>query len=235
MSTNIAPLNRNDHKNVRIDLNDSYKHLEKHHMAPVIVHEIADAAAELPVVFIKNPGSEQYISVALLGLKAEENLIIKDGRWTRSFVPAGYTHYPLALVPNPEDPNKYTVTIDMDSKAVSEEGGKALFNEDGSETEFLEYCRKALEAYYKSAMVTKEFVATLAQLDLLQPQSFSFAVGEDKRNVSGLHIVDEKKLNELSDEQFTDLRKKNYLMPIYAHLISLKQTQRLVNEIPLES
>ncbi len=43
----------------------------------------------------------------------------------------------------------------------------------------------------------------------------------------GIYIVDEKKLNSLSDEQLLDLIKRGLMPAIYAHLMSLQQVQRL--------
>lgn len=231
----IAALNPEVHGKVKLTLNKDFSHLEKHNVSPLIVHEIATAAADLPVVFIKNSNNDEYVCVALLGLKEEENLLVKAGKWDGMFIPAGYTHYPLSLVPMPEDPKRYTITIDMASETISETEGEALFNEDGTESEHMQSRRKALENYYQAAMTTRSFVKELADLELLEEQGFSFDVNGQKRNVTGVHIVNEQKFNELSDEAFLDLKKKGFLGPIFAHLLSLRQTQRLVARIPQES
>ncbi|MET1256747.1 SapC family protein [Aliikangiella maris] len=231
MQSNLAQLNNKDHKNTKLKVNQNFNHLANHHIAPVIMHEIPNAASDLPVVFVKNSENDDFLCVALLGLKEGENLLVKEGVWQGPFIPAGYTHYPLALVPHPEDQNKYSITIVTDSEAVSESEGEALYDEEGKETEYLSKRRRTLENYYQCAVLTRNFIKMLQDLELLEEQGFSFEVGEDKRNITGVYVVNEKKLNELSDEQFLDLRQKGLLAPIYAHLISLKQTQRLVGRI----
>lgn len=231
----VAALSAKDHGNLKLTLNKDFSHVAKHNVSPLVVHEIGTAAADLPVVFIKNAKNEDYICVVLLGLKDEENLVVKDGRWDSLFLPAGYTHYPLSLVPMPEDANRYTITIDMAGQTISETEGEALFNDDGSESEHLQSRRKALENYYQAAIATRNFVKELADLDLFEEQGFSFEVEGQKRSVTGVHIINEKKFNELSDEVFLELKKKGYLAPIYSHLISLKQTQRLVGRIQQKS
>ena len=231
MQSNIAQLSNEAHKNVKLVVNKNFEHVTGHHMTPVIMQEIPRVASELPVAFVKNSQTDDYMCVGILGLKEGENLMVKDGAWQGSFIPAGYTHFPLSLVPYPEDDSKYAITIDTDSNAINDEGD-ALFNEDGSETEYLQTRRKSLETYYKCAIATREFTKTLLDMELLTEQGFSFEMGDDKRNVTGLHIVDEEKFNALSDEQIIDLRKKGYLAPIYAHLMSLAQMNQLVKRIP---
>ena len=44
-------------------------------------------------------------------------------------------------------------------------------------------------------------------------------------------MIDEKKLNELSDDVFLELRKLGFLTAIYAHLMSLQHTQKLVQKL----
>lgn len=232
MESKVAQLSKDLHSQVKLKLNNNFEHVAQHHITPVIVHEIGNAAADLPVAFVKNSETSDYICVALLGLKDGENLLVEDGRWVGAFIPAGYTHYPLSLVPHPDDQSKYSLTIDMASDTISETEGEALFNEDGSESEYLQKRRKSLENYYQCAVATREFIRTLNELELLHEQGFSFDVDGDKRSVTGIHIVDEAKFNALPDETILELRKKGYLGAIYAHMMSLKQTQRLVNRIP---
>ncbi|WP_444995776.1 SapC family protein [Aliikangiella sp. IMCC44359] len=234
MQSNIAQLSSKDHKNTKLIANKNFKHLEGHHMAPLIAHELPSIAIDLPIVFVKNNQNNEYLCVALLGLKEGENLLVKDGEWQGMMVPAGFTHYPLSLQPHPEDNTKYTITIVTDSESVSETEGEALYSEDGEETEYLKKRRLSLENYYQCAVVTREFIKMLDELELLVEQGFSFEVNGEKRNVTGIHIVDEKKFSQLPDEKVLELHKRGFLASIHAHLISLKQTQRLVKRLSTE-
>ncbi|TQV74615.1 SapC family protein [Aliikangiella marina] len=230
MEPKIEQLNSNQHKNIKLVVNQDFSHVANHHVAPVIAQEIPSLSSDLPVAFIKNSSTGQYLCVAILGFKEEENLLVKDGKWTGPLVPAGYTHHPLSLIPLPEDKKQYTLTIDLASKAITDEG-EALFTENGEPTEYLEKRRKSLETYYAYAMATDDFTKTLVEMELLEEKQFSFQVGEDKRSVNGLFVINEDKFNQLSDEKFIELRKKGYLAPMYAHMLSLAQIPRLVKRI----
>ena len=230
MQSTIVQLNNKEHQNIKLTPNHDFTHVASHHVTPVLMQELGRVAADLPVAFIKNSETGDYLCVALLGLKEGENLLVKDGQWQGTFIPAGYTHYPLALVPYPEDAKKYVITIDMASNAVSD-NGDALFNEDGTESEYLQKRRQALETYYKCAIATREFTKTLVALELLEEKGFTIEVGEDKRKVTGIHVVNEEKFNALPDDKIVELHKKGYLGAVYAHMISLSQTPRLVNRL----
>jgi len=230
MQPEIAQLNSNDHKDVKLVVNRDFSHVEKHHVTPVIAQEIPSLSADLPIAFIKNSTTGQYMCVAILGFKEEENLLVKDGKWLGPLVPAGFSHHPISLIPLPEDKSQYSLTIDMASTAITDEG-EALFNENGEPTEYLEQRRKSIETYYAYALATSDFTKTLVELELLEEKQFSFQAGEEKRNVNGLYVINEEKFNGLSDEKFIELRKQGYMAPIYGHMLSLAQIPRLVQRI----
>ena len=51
--------------------------------------------------------------------------------------------------------------------------------------------------------------------------------GEEKLALNGLYVIDEKKLENLPDAEFNELRSKGLLPIIYAHLSSMHQIARL--------
>lgn len=230
MEPKVVQLSKTEHKNIKLSPNTNFEHLASHHLAPVIIQETPRLSAELPMAFIKNNQTNEYVFVALLGMKEGENLMVKDGKWQGNMIPASYTHFPISLIPSAEDKSKYGLTIDMSSEAVSETVGEPIFQEDGEETEAFKKRRQTLENFYQCSLSTHEFVKTMADLDLLLEQTLSFDVQGEQRNIAGINIIDEQKLNALSDEDFLSLRKKGYLTPIYAHFNSLGQTINLVNK-----
>ena len=62
---------------------------------------------------------------------------------------------------------------------------------------------------------------------LLVEQTLNLEINGQKRQLSGIHLIDEKKLNALSDEDFLAMKKRGYLSPIYAHLLSMQQFNQL--------
>jgi hypothetical protein len=48
------------------------------------------------------------------------------------------------------------------------------------------------------------------------------------KNITGCYVINEERLNNLSDDRHLELRTKRYLPAVYAQLISLAQIERLV-------
>ena len=62
----------------------------------------------------------------------------------------------------------------------------------------------------------------------------SYANGQ-VNSITGLHTVDERKLNDLSDKDFSKLRKTGFLGPIYGMILSVFQLNELMkrhNQLP---
>lgn len=228
MATNFQPLNKETHKNVKIQSISNVQDLAEQHALGVVVQEFALAGNQYPIAFVKDK-SDSFFPVAILGLEQGKNLFVsEDNKWDGMYMPARYTHKPFSVIPNPDDKNLYGIAIDVDSEVVSDSEGEALFNEDGSESEYLEKRKSALMSYVENEQMTKAFVALLVKYDLLSAQNISVKVQGKEYVLNGLNIVDEKKLNALSDEDFLDIRKHGFLGPIFAHLGSMHQVTNLI-------
>jgi len=225
----FEPLHKDSHGNVKIKAMTNVADLANQHAIGVVVQEFALAGNQYPIVFVKNPDSDDYFPVAIMGLEQNKNLFVSaDEKWEGRYMPARYTHKPLTVVPNPDDNKMFAIAIDMEASTVQNEEGDALFNEDGSESEYLESRKKALMAYVENEHITKAFSSLLVENDLLHSQNINVKVKGKEYNLNGIYIVDEKKLNALSDEAFLSIRKRGFLGPIYAHLGSMHQVSSLI-------
>jgi hypothetical protein len=80
-------------------------------------------------------------------------------------------------------------------------------------------------------LITRNFVEKLQSLELIKEQVLTLNIKGEERRINGIYLIDEPKLNELSDETFLELRKSGYLTAIYAMLMSLQHTQKLVKKV----
>jgi len=227
MSLQIAPLQKEKHAQTKINTASPFGFAQEQHILPVVVQEFVRIGAEMPIVFIKDAASDRFDVVAMLGLQTGENLMVADGKWQGFYVPKVLWNHPLILADDPSKEGQLLVALVESSPMVNTETGHPLFNEDGSESDFLKARVEIMREFFQQSQTTRIFNKTLADLDLLVPQTLTIKLEGKPREITGIYIVDEKKLNSLSDEQLLDLNKRGMMPAIYAHLMSLQQVQRL--------
>lgn len=227
MSTNITPLNNEVHANLKVKNTLDISLLDGQQIVPLVVHEFALASTNYPIVFVKNAETGQFQVVSLMGFKPGENLFVQNGEWVSTHVPGAVGNYPFKLIAHESDPNQVMLGIDHSSDLVSEDEGEALFDADGKETEYLTRRKDASIQYLESGHVTDAFTAQLAEYDLLAARNLSLNFAGEEINMDGMYVIDEQKLNELPDDKFLNLKKRGFLVLIYATMVSMHQIQRL--------
>jgi hypothetical protein len=227
MTDVIKPLHNVEHKDFKIKNGFNADLVKDQHLVPVVAHEFARVANEYPIVFVKNNETGEFQPVAMLGLEPGENLIVKDGKWQGAYLPHALTRSPLVLSKNPENEEQLFVGINESSDLVNKEEGNALFDEKGEETDYLKRRKEGLVSFVEFSQVTAAFTKFLTDKELLMPQTLTLEIKGEKRDINGIYLIDEKKMNELSDEDFLDIRKRGFLPPIYSFLTSMPQVNRL--------
>lgn len=193
---------------------------------PLNAAEFSMASRDYPIVFV---GEEDINSVAIVGLKNDENLMVdKDGNWARgAYIPAYVRRYPFIFV-HQAGTSQYALCIDRASSRISSDGETAFF--DGAEkTELSEKAMEFCTLYQRHHIATEAVLKQLGELDLLVTHSIQFPLGDgNSMTLKDFRIVDEKRLQELSDDDFLKLRKSGALAAIYCHLVSLNSWQNLL-------
>jgi hypothetical protein len=228
MFKNIVPLNKDRHAKTRIKEITDFGFVSQLHIAYVTLHEFARAAAIFPIVFLEDKAKDEFRPVVLMGLNAGENLFVSaDGKWNASYVPAIIRRYPFALAPKP-DSNEYLVCLDEDSQLLSETEGNALFDDKGEPTQVIENVKRYLTELQQMDAITNAFCKFLAEHNMFTPLNIKVRDDAEMKSINGCYVINEQRLNGLSDERFLEIKHKQYLPAVYAHLVSLAQTERLV-------
>jgi hypothetical protein len=225
---NIAPIRKEQHQNLKLAKVRDLSHVEGQHIIPLTAAEFAQASASFPIVLVKNPDSERYRSVAMLGLEAGENLFYQEGKWTAISIPQSISMVPFSLGLDPEKENTLIACVDLGSNFVGEDKDLSLFEDDGKESEVLLNVQQALGRLYDNERMTEKFIKELQENDLLQELELNVALstGENKKLV-GIFTINEDKVKELPDDKVLDFHKRGLFVPIYSMLGSLGQMNRL--------
>lgn len=228
MTAKLTPIDKIKHAKFAVKGND-LSNTAAMHLCPALAQEFPQLTAEFPIVFVKND-SGHFHSVAMLGLKPGENLFLQNGKWQANYVPTALRTYPFSLTNADAKGERLAVCMDESSALISSDGneGKALFKDDGSESDYLKNIGGFLTQVMSQGRFSDDFGKYLGELELFEEQTITVKLddGSDHR-LTGVFRIDEAKLNALDNDAFIKLRELSYLPAIYAHLASLRQVNNL--------
>lgn len=228
MFQKVVPVNKDRHAKKKVKDISSFAFASKFHIAYVTMQEFARAASIFPIVFLEDKEKDEFRPVVLLGINAGENLFVDpEGKWQASYVPAIIRRYPFALTPSGKD-GQYVVCIDEESPLVSDTEGAPLFDDSGEPTQVIDNVKLYLAELQQMDALTSDFSKFLSEHNMFTPLNMRVRDNDKVKNISGCYVINEERLNNLSDDRFLEIKNKRFLPAIYAHLISLAQTERLV-------
>ncbi|MTK64410.1 MAG: SapC family protein [Methanobacterium sp.] len=197
----------------------NYLFAAKMPVAPVLVAEVAAAAAAMPLAF--SPQGSDFGLVAVLGLSADHNLYVApDGRWMAGYIPAVVRGYPFRIG-NGDDGQRL---LCIDAAMVSERrtgAGEPFFDDEGRMTAETHAAAEGLSRQSSNMDQTASVCALLQERGLIVPWDVVVQSDAGNRKIEGLFRIDEQALNNLSDEQFVALRKNGGLLLAYSQLLSM--------------
>ena len=225
-----VPLNRTQHKNLRIKSLPNFKFAQKVHSVPLTGVEFPAAARDLPILFA-GTSVDDAGPMALLGLRQDENLFVDaDGRWLpNTYIPAFIRRYPFVLAEKPagEPGDDFTVFLDEGYQGFSDSEGERLFKDDGTDSQTLTNAVSFLGEFQQHVGRTRWFMEQLRKHQLLEPRNIRLQKEGVSVNLSGLFTVNEDKLRQLDEKTAHEFLREGVFGWVYAHLLSLPNLDRL--------
>lgn len=195
---------------------------------PLTLSEVFEASKHYPIVFHSN---EEPLPAAIVGLITDVNLFVDDeGNWERNaYIPGYVRRYPFALAAE-SGSDRLALVFDAAYEGVSKSASRKLFD-NGQLSEFSKQAMDFTRTYENDRRITEQAVRALKKFNLIQPQSAQFTPVGATENITFAQYfgTDEKKLQELSDEQFLELRRTNLLPILYAQLMSMANWRHLIS------
>lgn len=192
--------------------------------AQIVAAELGQAVRSLPLAFLKQ--QENFTLTAVMGLDPSLNLYVAhDGRWLGGYVPSIFRGYPFRLL-RAQERDDHILCVDQDSGLISDDpSGEPLFDSSGELSQPVRDVLNFLSQVEQNRTVTDLAVSELAEAGLITEWPLKVKAGEEERQVTGLYMVDEAKLNSIDDQTFLHLRKTQALPIAYAQLLSMSNIQ----------
>lgn len=202
---------------------------------PLSFTEFGAACRDYPIAFIGGEGGRAFVAMAVLGLESQQNLFVTaEGGWDPAvYLPAYVRRYPfcMARVPNREGAET-THMICVEREWLDEQNGQPMFDAAGKPAERWGTIERLLSEYEADLARTREMCSVLADYSLLETFTMQASLPAEKgggtMQLTGMHRVDEKKLENLNAAQLKNLMRKGILARIYLHLLSLENFSRLL-------
>lgn len=198
---------------------------------PISYTEFALAARDYPVVFTSGDGGKTFAPVAVLGMAAGENLYVNADGWAPNvYVPAYARRFPFCMAKvtlnQVEQQNRM---ICVEKTQLDESGGEAMFDDQGEPSAKWRDMQRLLSEYEADLERGRELCSILADYALFEPFTLQAKPNQGGAlQLTGMHRVDEKKIEHHDVGQFKNLAKKGILGRLYAHLLSLENFSRLL-------
>jgi hypothetical protein len=208
-----------------IDGEKTYDFARGTNSVPLNAVEFISAARHYPILF---NGDERGMPLALLGLRAHENLFVEDGGlWAEGcYIPAFVRRYPFALM-NGDDSSDISLCVDPTAERIVT-GGERLLFKDGTPSPVLHSVARFCASYAREQIRTRHLVNALREADLLIERTVDIALRDgEKVAMRGFRVVDEKRLASVPEELVVEWWRKGWMGAIYGHLVSLGNFGRL--------
>lgn len=223
-------LDKEKHKDLLIktgygaDLGDAIMYV------PTFAFEFRDIQGSYPILFTKDPNTGSFLSAALLGFEADQNLFLAEDRWDSHYIPTAVQRQPFLIATAGEEGNQRpVVSLDLDHPRVNKDEGEALFDDAGEPSDFLNQKIATLDKLHQGLQHNNGFIAALLEHELLEGVTLdmTFANG-DTKSLQGFYCIAEEKLYQLNGDVLESLNKSGYLQPAFMAVASLSRVRALI-------
>jgi hypothetical protein len=234
--THLVAVDNKNHLNTKIDLSKIEQHGADLHLVPVVLSEFIHLAVQYPIVLTKHGETGQFVFSAMLGFEKNENLFWQDEQWQGLYVPLQVRRQPFFVEAiehqnnSEHDNNKLVVCVNMESPALSNNTGEALFDINGQESNFFQEAKAMLAQLLIGEKENNLLLESLTLMGLIQPMSLDITfIDQSSTKLSGLYTIDQDKLGVLTNEQIITLYQSGLLPSIYTMITSLGQIHALID------
>ncbi len=229
---NPQPLTREKHGTFGVkSVQKPFAFMEKQHFVPITAPEFGTAAASFPVIF----AGEEKTPLAVMGIRANENLFITDGQFAQDFyMPAFARRYPFVLAGDQVN-DRFVVCVDVDAECVTDKDPNQRFFDGDNTSTFTQEAFQFLQNFERDRQATQTMIERFKALDLFEHKEMNFqgqnADGSPapKQKIADYFAVTEEKLKGLDAKTLKEFTDNGYMAVAHAHMISLSNWQRLVN------
>ena len=133
--TSIVPLANDKHVKLKVTDSGDYSRYKEQNLIPIVTKDFFTLAVEFPLVFVTHEKPDEFIPVAIMGLRKGQNLYCQSDLWPAQVIPVSFGNAPFSIVRADSEGEQFMVLVDEESPLLNESEGQPIFNENGERTE----------------------------------------------------------------------------------------------------
>jgi SapC len=228
-------LNNIEHKDLKVITRHSADFGDNVHAVLTFPTEYGDIQREYPIFFRKDPDSDEYQSVAILGFEKGENLFLEEGRWNASYVPAIVARGPFLIGFQDQEVDgelrkEPVIHVDLDDPRVNENEGEPVFRKHGGNTPYVDRIARMLRGIHEGMAMSAEMFRLFDSYELIRPVSIDVDLYTDQRiTLNGFYSIDQQRLSGLDGAALEALNKSGFLEGAYLVIASLNNVKKMID------
>ena len=223
---NPVPLDNNTHRDLRIVTTRGAAWGDDLMTTPVFITEFRDVQAHYPIVFQRADNGPGMQPVALLGLRADENLFLEAHGWDAHYIPLALERGPFMIG---RAGTELVIHVDMDSPRIGRAQGEPLFMPHGATTDYLERMNSVLLTIHQGVQGVAPFVAALLRHDLIESFVLDVEAADGSQNrLAGFHTINEERLRALDAAALAELHSQGWLAAVFMVVASTAHLRDLI-------
>lgn len=233
--SNYALLDNVSHKDIKIVTEYSAKYGNNVGSVLTFPTEFSDIQKEYPILFQKDPETNKFSAIALLGFKKDENLYLNNGGWNASYIPAMVTREPFLIGYqnqtnlNIQD-NNAMIHINMDSPRISDSSGTPIFLELGGNSPYLNKISHTLKVIHEGVALSDKMFDAFTHFDLIEPVKLDIHLNNGQEySITGNYTINKEKLQSLSGSELKELNQTGFLQGAFLVISSMDNIYKLIN------
>jgi len=228
-------LNNVTHKDLRVITRHSTEFGDNVASVMTFPTEYGDVQREYPIFFRKDPGTGEYLSVALLGFEKNENLFLDESGWHANYIPGVVARGPFLIGFQRQEVGgnarqEPVIHVDMDDPRISDSEGEPVFLPQGGNSRYLERIATILKGIQDGMAVHKKMFAAFTAMDLVEPVKVEIKINaEEQYDLLGMYTISEEKLAALDGDSLVKLNKAGFLQGAFLVIASLNNVKKLID------
>ncbi|NVK26101.1 MAG: SapC family protein [Gammaproteobacteria bacterium] len=223
-------VNSEAHKDIRINTGKFDIVENKVNAAVVVAGELSTLIHEYPIFISKNPETNEFQLIAILGLHSGENLFLQGEVWRAKHLPLDVLRKPFqAFIPDPKNRAKGSIAIDIDNELVRHDKGELLFTETGEATEYFKRIEAIFSQLMGGTMQTATLLQQAADLNLLEEIGLNFDLADGKQaSLNGLFAFNKENVSALKGKDLERCHESGVLQICHLVLSSATHLDKLI-------